>query len=201
MFLATIFCACHDSTTIVPCANNCSDQFITIRIWQNEISIFELLWKNCWWNGPLCNCMLIKMSLEIVPKDSIDKDPAMVWIMGWCRIGDKPLSEPILTRFTDANMRHRGEMNWMSQCQWTNHEEFGKMINTYAPRTMIFTQTKTKHNLTSLYRRCIVQCCKDIFIIHVSLVQGLTHWVRDEMDNTSQTTFSNVFSSNEYVWI
>ena len=27
------------------------------------------------------------------------------------KIGDKPLSEPMLTRFTDAYMRHDGEMS------------------------------------------------------------------------------------------
>ena len=30
----------------------------------------------------------------------------VVWIMAWRRIGDMPLSEPMLTRFTDAYMRH-----------------------------------------------------------------------------------------------
>ena len=28
--------------------------------------------------------------------------------MAWRRIGDKPLSEPMLTQFTDAYMRHYG---------------------------------------------------------------------------------------------
>ena len=28
--------------------------------------------------------------------------------MAWRRIGDKPLPEPMLTRFTDAYMRHSG---------------------------------------------------------------------------------------------
>ena len=28
--------------------------------------------------------------------------------MAWLRIGDKPLSEPMLTRFTDAYIRHKG---------------------------------------------------------------------------------------------
>ena len=31
--------------------------------------------------------------------------------MAWRLIGDKPLSEPMLTQFTDAYMRHKGEMN------------------------------------------------------------------------------------------
>ena len=41
--------------------------------------------------------ILIKISLKFVPKGSIDNTPALVWIMAWRRIGDKPLSEPMLT--------------------------------------------------------------------------------------------------------
>ena len=48
----------------------------------------------------------IKISLKIVPKDPVGNNPALVQIMAWRRIGDKPLSEAVLTRFTDAYMRH-----------------------------------------------------------------------------------------------
>ena len=51
-------------------------------------------------------CILIKISLKFVPKNSTDYNPALVQIMAWRRIGDKPLSEPMLTRLTDAYMRH-----------------------------------------------------------------------------------------------
>ena len=44
-------------------------------------------------------CILIKISLKFVPYGPID-------ITAWRRIGDKPLSEPMLTRFTDTSMRH-----------------------------------------------------------------------------------------------
>ena len=46
--------------------------------------------------------IFIKISLKIVPKGQIDNNPALVHIMAWRRIGDKPLSESMLTRFTDA---------------------------------------------------------------------------------------------------
>ena len=53
-------------------------------------------------------CILIKFSLKFVPKGLIDNNPAVVYIMAWRLIlGDKPLSEPMLTRFTDAYMRHQ----------------------------------------------------------------------------------------------
>ena len=38
-------------------------------------------------------CILIKISLKFVPKGLIDNNPALVEIMAWRRIGDKPLSE------------------------------------------------------------------------------------------------------------
>ena len=55
--------------------------------------------------------ILFRISLEFVPKGPINNIPALVQIMAWRRIGDKPLSEPMLTPFIDANMRHLGEMS------------------------------------------------------------------------------------------
>ena len=42
-------------------------------------------------------CTFIKISVKFVPKGAIDNNPVM---MAWRRIGDKPLSEPMLTLFT-----------------------------------------------------------------------------------------------------
>ena len=50
--------------------------------------------------------ILIEISLNFVPKDTINNIPALVQIMAWRRPGDKPLSEAMLTQFTDAYMRH-----------------------------------------------------------------------------------------------
>ena len=38
----------------------------------------------------------IKISLKFVPKISINNIPALVQIMAWRRLGDKPLSEPMM---------------------------------------------------------------------------------------------------------
>ena len=51
-------------------------------------------------------CILIKISLKTVPNGLINNNPALVKIMAWRRIGDKPLSESILTQFTDTYIRH-----------------------------------------------------------------------------------------------
>ena len=48
----------------------------------------------------------IQISLKFVPRSLIDNKPALLQVMAWRRIGDKPSSEPMLTRFTDAYMRH-----------------------------------------------------------------------------------------------
>ena len=43
----------------------------------------------------------IKISLKFVPKGPIDNKSALVQVMAWRRTGDKPLSEPMLTQFTE----------------------------------------------------------------------------------------------------
>ena len=48
----------------------------------------------------------IQISLKFVPTSPIDNTPALVQVMAWRQAGDKPLSEPMLTPFTDAYMRH-----------------------------------------------------------------------------------------------
>ena len=51
-------------------------------------------------------CILIQISLKFVCKGPIDNKWALVQVMAWRWTGDKPLSEPMLTQFTDAYMRH-----------------------------------------------------------------------------------------------
>ena len=48
----------------------------------------------------------IKISLKFVPNGPIDNKSALVQVMDWRRTGDKPLSEPMLTPFSGAYMRH-----------------------------------------------------------------------------------------------
>ena len=47
-----------------------------------------------------------QISLKIVPRSPIDNKPALVQIIAWRQLGDKPLSGPMPTQFTDAYMRH-----------------------------------------------------------------------------------------------
>ena len=50
-------------------------------------------------------------SLKFIPRGPIDNKPVLVQVMAWRQQGDKPLSEPMLTLFTGAYMRHWGEMS------------------------------------------------------------------------------------------
>ena len=46
----------------------------------------------------------IKISLKFVPEGPIAHN--VVQVMAWCQTGDKPLSEAMLTQFTDTYMWH-----------------------------------------------------------------------------------------------
>ena len=54
----------------------------------------------------------IRISLKFVPLSPIYNKSTLVQVMARCRTGDKPLSEPMLTHFTDAYMPHQGDMSW-----------------------------------------------------------------------------------------
>ena len=51
-------------------------------------------------------CTWIKISLKFVPKGPIANNLVLVNIMAWRWIGDRPLSEAMLTQFTDVYMQH-----------------------------------------------------------------------------------------------
>ena len=52
----------------------------------------------------------ITISLKFVPKGLIYYNSALVHVMAWHQIGKKPLPKPMLTEFTDAYIRHQGEI-------------------------------------------------------------------------------------------
>ena len=53
----------------------------------------------------------IQIWLKFVPNGPINNITALVQIMAGRLSGDKPLSEPVPTQFTDAYMRHKREMS------------------------------------------------------------------------------------------
>ena len=55
----------------------------------------------------------IKFSLKFVSMGSINNNLALVQIMTWRRLGDKPLSEPMMAWPTDAYMHHSASVSEM----------------------------------------------------------------------------------------
>ena len=48
----------------------------------------------------------IRISVNFITKGPFDNKSALVQVMAWRQNGDKPLPEPMLLQFTDADMRH-----------------------------------------------------------------------------------------------
>ena len=67
-------------------------QINTLRARWNGRNAFS--WIKIW--------ILIKISLKFAPKGTIYNKSALVQIMAWCRVGDRPLSEPIMVLITDT---------------------------------------------------------------------------------------------------
>ena len=47
-----------------------------------------------------------KFHWNVILEVQLTNKPTLVHIMAWRPTGDKPLPEPIMTQFTDANMWH-----------------------------------------------------------------------------------------------
>ena len=71
---------------------------------QNDHNFVDDIFKSVFMNEIFC--IMIRIWLKLAPKGPINNIPALVQIMAWRRSGDKPLSESMLTQFTDAYMRH-----------------------------------------------------------------------------------------------
>ena len=120
--------------------NICSESKITTthRSWVNDLTLEILqgvvnclMWNNAiqspwlifsWKKWPPFRmtsfCISIWISLEFISNGPSNNMSALVWVMAWRRTGDKPLHESMLTQFTDAFMRHWGQMSriwWVSQ--------------------------------------------------------------------------------------
>ena len=55
--------------------------------------------------------MSIEISPKLVPKGPIGNKFALVQVMARCCLGDKPSSEPVMTWFTDASIRHSASVS------------------------------------------------------------------------------------------
>ena len=62
------------------------------------------IFKCIFWNQN--KIITLQISLKYVPWSPIDNKPALVQVMAWRKAGDKPLHEPMRTKFTDSYMQH-----------------------------------------------------------------------------------------------
>ena len=77
--------------------NSCGNQPInTLRLRQNGRHLSDAIFKWIFLNENVW--ILIKISLKFAPKCLINNIPALVQIMAWCRLGNKPLSGPVMVR-------------------------------------------------------------------------------------------------------
>ena len=83
------------------------DPFNSLRPNRRHVAdhIFKCIFENeIEWISP-------RISLKFVPKVRINNIPALVQIMAWRRLGDKPLSEPMM-----VSLR-------VTRPQWVNHKQ------------------------------------------------------------------------------
>ena len=88
---------------------NAISLFNTLRPRQNGRHFADDTFKRIFLNENVG--ISIKISPKFVPKGPVNNIPASVQIMAWRRTGDKPLSEPMMTQFNDAYMRHSASMS------------------------------------------------------------------------------------------
>ena len=82
-----LYCICHEVFTWF-------SRFVYLNTFGAETNghHFDTTFKLIFLND---NCgILIPISLKFVPKGPVHNNTALVQVMAWCQIGDKPLSEP-----------------------------------------------------------------------------------------------------------
>ena len=84
---------------------------------QNGHHLAGDIFKHIFLNEMLC--IFIQSSLKYVFWGPMINMPKLVQMMAWRRKGDKPLSEPMLVKFTDAFMRRSALMGKWAHC--THH--------------------------------------------------------------------------------
>ena len=109
------------------------NRFDTLRSRQNGRHFADGIFKSIFWNE---NCLImIQISLKFVPKGPIDNMQALVQIMAWRRIGDKPISEPMVAWFCDAYLCHTASMSlhWSRVFFDTNPQTYCKVTRAHFP--------------------------------------------------------------------
>ena len=66
-------------------------------------------------------CILIQIPLKFISKGPIDNKSALVQVMTWCRVGEKPLPESVVLRLLTHICSTRGRRVNMSKLHWIGY--------------------------------------------------------------------------------
>ena len=83
---------------------------------QNAWHFADYIFKYISWNENFW--ISNKISFRYVSKGAVDIMSAFVKIMVSCRTGDKPLSDPMMTQFTDEYMHHLTSRSYYTETWW-----------------------------------------------------------------------------------
>ena len=89
--------------------------------------------------------ILIQISLKFVPNGPINNNQVLVYVMAWCRIRDKLLSEPMLTRWCAPRYMNASRASQARDQNFTVCAIHG-MAKKYKRIVLIFME----HNCTNL---------------------------------------------------
>ena len=83
---------------------------LTVKLYPTLLNSLPLKKWPSFWQTTLSNgfagTKMVEFRVKFVPGCLIDNAPALVKVIAWRRLGDRPLSEPMLTQSTDAYMGH-----------------------------------------------------------------------------------------------
>ena len=143
----------------------------------------------------------IKISLKFIPKGPIDNTPALVQIMSWCRLGDKPLYEPKLFSLLTTYMRHLASMSY-----WTIFLEMVELLSSI-DNCSILQNISNLRMLSMLATMTILNILSHNSLaslipmvnLHL-LMQSISGWVTDAWLIKEQITVFQWLNAKETHW-
>ena len=104
-------------------------------------------------------CIVIKILLRFVRRGQVDNKSTLVQVMTCRRICNKPLPEPMLTKFHDAAWRHRATMKWGVPIQCWNSTFVHKLRSVTKPCSPM----ELLWLLINFYFTCLISLVSSIF--------------------------------------
>ena len=110
--------------------------------------------------------------------------------MAWCWTCDKPLSEPMMAQFTDANMHNSASLSWHTEAWWTWHTRIRKMTHCWF-RWYCVICLAPSHYLNQWWLICSRKCIVNVIM---STVQNGIHFVQATFNIRGLNNFGSTWS-------